>query len=34
VDYRGRSHASVDNLEDVQFAEAIIAREGELFVDR
>jgi hypothetical protein len=24
----------VDNLEDVQFAEAIIAREGELFVDR
>jgi 3-deoxy-manno-octulosonate cytidylyltransferase (CMP-KDO synthetase) len=34
VDYRGRSHASVDNLADVQFAEAIIAREGELFVNR
>jgi 3-deoxy-manno-octulosonate cytidylyltransferase (CMP-KDO synthetase) len=32
VDYRGRSHASVDNPQDVAIAEAIIAREGELFV--
>lgn len=30
VDYRGRSHASVDSPEDVLRAEEIIAREGEL----
>ncbi len=30
VDYRGRTHASVDTREDVAFAEAVIAREGEL----
>ena len=29
VDYRGRSHASVDALEDVARVEAILAREGE-----
>jgi 3-deoxy-manno-octulosonate cytidylyltransferase (CMP-KDO synthetase) len=31
VDYRGRSHASIDTYDDVRFAEEIIAREGELF---
>jgi 3-deoxy-manno-octulosonate cytidylyltransferase (CMP-KDO synthetase) len=31
VDYRGRTHASVDNPDDVALAESIIAREGELF---
>ena len=30
VDYRGRSHASVDNPEDVGLVEAIISTEGEL----
>lgn len=30
VDYRGRSHGSVDTPEDVAVVEAIIAREGEL----
>lgn len=30
VDYRGRTHASVDAPEDVPLVEAIIAREGEL----
>jgi len=30
VDYRGRTHGSVDAPEDIAFAEAIIAREGEL----
>jgi 3-deoxy-manno-octulosonate cytidylyltransferase (CMP-KDO synthetase) len=30
VDYRGRTHASVDAPEDVAFVEKIIAREGEL----
>jgi 3-deoxy-manno-octulosonate cytidylyltransferase (CMP-KDO synthetase) len=30
VDYRGRTHASVDAPEDVAFVEEIIAREGEL----
>jgi 3-deoxy-manno-octulosonate cytidylyltransferase (CMP-KDO synthetase) len=30
VDYRGRTHASVDAPEDVAVAEAIVAREGEL----
>lgn len=30
VDYRGRTHGSVDTPEDVAEAEAIIAREGEL----
>ena len=33
VDYRGRSHASVDSPEDVARVEAIIAREGELLAD-
>jgi 3-deoxy-manno-octulosonate cytidylyltransferase (CMP-KDO synthetase) len=31
VDYRGRTHASIDNPEDVSFAENIIRAEGELF---
>jgi 3-deoxy-manno-octulosonate cytidylyltransferase (CMP-KDO synthetase) len=31
VDYRGRTHASIDSHDDVRFAEDIIAREGELF---
>lgn len=31
VDYRGRTHASIDTHDDVKFAEDIIAREGELF---
>jgi 3-deoxy-manno-octulosonate cytidylyltransferase (CMP-KDO synthetase) len=30
VDYRGRSHASIDSPEDIPRVEAIIAREGEL----
>lgn len=30
VDYRGRTHGSVDRPEDVQFVESVIAREGEL----
>ena len=30
VDYRGRSVQSVDNPHDIERAEAIIAREGEL----
>ncbi|HIJ61842.1 MAG TPA: 3-deoxy-manno-octulosonate cytidylyltransferase [Rhodospirillaceae bacterium] len=30
VDYRGRTHGSVDSPEDVQRVEAVIAREGEL----
>jgi 3-deoxy-manno-octulosonate cytidylyltransferase (CMP-KDO synthetase) len=30
VDYRGRSHASVDTPEDVALVERLIAREGEL----
>jgi 3-deoxy-manno-octulosonate cytidylyltransferase (CMP-KDO synthetase) len=30
VDYRGRTHGSVDSPEDIPAAEAIIAREGEL----
>lgn len=30
VDYRGRTHGSVDRPEDVLFVEAVIAREGEL----
>ncbi len=30
VDYRGRSHASVDRVEDVALVEEIIKREGEL----
>ena len=33
VDYRGRTHGSVDAPEDIPFAEAIIAREGELVQD-
>jgi 3-deoxy-manno-octulosonate cytidylyltransferase (CMP-KDO synthetase) len=31
VDYRGRTHASIDSHDDVRFAEDIIASEGELF---
>ena len=31
VDYRGRTHASIDTYDDVRFAEDIIATEGELF---
>lgn len=30
VDYRGRSHGSIDNPEDIALVESIIAREGEL----
>jgi len=30
VDYRGRTHWSVDNPEDIQLVEGIISREGEL----
>lgn len=30
VDYRGRSHGSVDTPEDIAFVEQLIAREGEL----
>jgi 3-deoxy-manno-octulosonate cytidylyltransferase (CMP-KDO synthetase) len=30
VDYRGRTHGSVDTREDIAFVEAVIAREGEL----
>ncbi len=30
VDYRGRTHWSIDNPEDIKIAEAIIEREGEL----
>ena len=30
VDYKGRTHWSIDNPEDVEVAERIIAREGEL----
>lgn len=30
VDYRGRTHWSIDNPEDIQIAEEIIRREGEL----
>ena len=30
VDYRGRTHGSVDRPEDVQFIESVIANEGEL----
>jgi 3-deoxy-manno-octulosonate cytidylyltransferase (CMP-KDO synthetase) len=31
VDYRGRTHASIDSHDDVRFAEDIIKSEGELF---
>jgi 3-deoxy-manno-octulosonate cytidylyltransferase (CMP-KDO synthetase) len=34
VDYRGRSHGSVDSPEDVAFVERLIAREGELVEPR
>jgi 3-deoxy-manno-octulosonate cytidylyltransferase (CMP-KDO synthetase) len=34
VDYKGRTHASVDAPEDVQAVEALIASEGELLVGR
>jgi len=30
VDYRGRTHGSVDRPEDVKFVESVIAKEGEL----
>jgi 3-deoxy-manno-octulosonate cytidylyltransferase (CMP-KDO synthetase) len=30
VDYKGRTHGSVDRPEDIQFVESIIAKEGEL----
>jgi len=30
VDYKGRTHGSVDRPEDVRFVESVIAREGEL----
>ncbi|MDR3439692.1 3-deoxy-manno-octulosonate cytidylyltransferase [Telmatospirillum sp.] len=30
VDYRGRTHGSIDSPEDIPFVEAVIAREGEL----
>ncbi len=30
VDYRGRTHGSIDRPEDVEFIEAVIAKEGEL----
>jgi 3-deoxy-manno-octulosonate cytidylyltransferase (CMP-KDO synthetase) len=30
VDYRGRTHASIDTLEDLAVAERLIAQEGEL----
>jgi 3-deoxy-manno-octulosonate cytidylyltransferase (CMP-KDO synthetase) len=30
VDYRGRTHGSVDTVEDIGYAEAVLAREGEL----
>jgi 3-deoxy-manno-octulosonate cytidylyltransferase (CMP-KDO synthetase) len=30
VDYRGRTHASIDNPEDVTFCEKVLLREGEL----
>ena len=30
VDYKGRTHGSVDAPEDIAVAEEIIAREGEL----
>lgn len=30
VDYRGRTHASVDTMDDVRLIETLIAREGEL----
>jgi 3-deoxy-manno-octulosonate cytidylyltransferase (CMP-KDO synthetase) len=30
VDYRGRTHGSVDTPEDIAFVESVIAREGEL----
>lgn len=30
VDYRGRTHASVDAPEDIPLVEGIIANEGEL----
>jgi 3-deoxy-manno-octulosonate cytidylyltransferase (CMP-KDO synthetase) len=33
VDYRGRTHGSVDSPEDVAFVEAVIAREGELVAE-
>jgi 3-deoxy-manno-octulosonate cytidylyltransferase (CMP-KDO synthetase) len=33
VDYRGRSHGSIDSLADVKLVEDIIAREGELLSD-
>jgi 3-deoxy-manno-octulosonate cytidylyltransferase (CMP-KDO synthetase) len=32
VDYKGRTHASVDNPEDVNSVESIIRKEGELFL--
>ena len=32
VDYKGRTHGSVDRLEDIAIVEAIIAREGELIL--
>lgn len=31
VDYRGRTHWSIDSAEDIEIAEEIIRREGELF---
>lgn len=31
VDYKGRTHASVDNPEDIKIVEDIISKEGELF---
>jgi 3-deoxy-manno-octulosonate cytidylyltransferase (CMP-KDO synthetase) len=30
VDYRGRTHGSVDRPEDIAFVESVIEREGEL----
>jgi len=30
VDYRGRSHGSIDTPQDIAFVENIIAKEGEL----
>lgn len=34
VDYRGRSHGSIDSPGDVKFVEDVIAREGELIAGR
>jgi len=33
VDYRGRTHGSVDRPEDIAFVESVIEREGELLVE-